>query len=148
MAFYTIVLKLWVKFSHSPILYYAFSSWIEKKVTKTIIALGNTDLFYSSSMGLCGNFTNLFPEAHRNADSLMTKVVDWAWIKPPCGNHRQNRAVWQNRFHHGRMKSTRIKIATNATSKTKRKGGEKEWCCRGWGYNKIISVVYQLIENV
>ena len=45
-----------VKFPHSPILYYAFSSWIEKTMTKQYIAIRKTDLFYSS-MGLCGNFT-------------------------------------------------------------------------------------------
>ena len=45
-----------VKFPHSPILHYAFSSWIEKTMTKQYIAIGKTDLFYNS-MGLCGNFT-------------------------------------------------------------------------------------------
>ena len=45
-----------VKFPHSPILHYAFSSWIEKTMTKTIHCLGKTDLFYNR-MGLCGNFT-------------------------------------------------------------------------------------------
>ena len=45
-----------VKFPHSPILHYAFSSWIEKTMTKQYIAIGKTDLLYNS-MGLCGNFT-------------------------------------------------------------------------------------------
>ena len=45
-----------VKFPHSPILHYTFSSWIEKTMTKQYIAIGKTDLFYNS-MGLCGNFT-------------------------------------------------------------------------------------------
>ena len=28
--------EIWVKFPHSPILHYAFSSWTEKTMTKTI----------------------------------------------------------------------------------------------------------------
>ena len=40
-----------------PILHYAFSSWIEKTMTKTIHCHWETDLFYNS-MGLCGNFIN------------------------------------------------------------------------------------------
>ena len=36
--------RVTVKFPHSPILHYAFSSWIEKTMTKTI-AIGNTDFF-------------------------------------------------------------------------------------------------------
>ena len=48
------------KFPHSPILHYAFSSWIEKTMTKTIHCLGKTDLFYNR-MGLCGNFTQKKP---------------------------------------------------------------------------------------
>ena len=43
------------KFPRSPILNYAFSSWIEKTMTKKYIAIEKTDLFYNS-MGLCGNF--------------------------------------------------------------------------------------------
>ena len=43
-----------VKFPHSPILHYAFSSWIEKTTTKQYITLRKTDLFYNG-MGLCGN---------------------------------------------------------------------------------------------
>ena len=49
-----------VKFPHRPILHYAFSSWIEKTMTKTIHCLGKTDLFYNR-MGLCGNFTQKKP---------------------------------------------------------------------------------------
>ena len=45
-----------VKFPHSHIPHYAFSSWIEKTMTKQYIAVGKTDLF-NNSMGLCGNFT-------------------------------------------------------------------------------------------
>ena len=41
-----------VKFHNSPILHYAFSSW----VTKKYISFGKTDLFYNS-LGLYGNFT-------------------------------------------------------------------------------------------
>ena len=48
--------RVTVKFPHSPILHYAFSSWIEKTMTKTI-AIGNTDFFHNS-MGLCENFTD------------------------------------------------------------------------------------------
>ena len=49
--------KFAVKFPHNPILHYAFSSWIEKTMTKTIhYHIGKTDLFYNS-MRLCGNFT-------------------------------------------------------------------------------------------
>ena len=47
-----------VKFPHSPILHYAFSSWIEKTMTKTIHHHWETDLFYNS-MGLCGNFIQI-----------------------------------------------------------------------------------------
>ena len=32
-----------VKFLHSPILHYAFSSWIEKTMKKPYIAIGKTD---------------------------------------------------------------------------------------------------------
>ena len=46
----------WVKFPHSPILHYAFSSWTEETMTKIIHFRWETDLFYNS-MGLCGNFT-------------------------------------------------------------------------------------------
>ena len=46
-----------VKFTHSPILHHACSSWIEKTMTKQYFAFGKTDLFYNS-MGLCGNYTN------------------------------------------------------------------------------------------
>ena len=45
-----------LKFPHSPILHYAFSSWIVKITTKTIHCHWETDLF-NNSMGLCGNFT-------------------------------------------------------------------------------------------
>ena len=46
-----------VKFPHSPILHYAFGFWIEKTTKeKQYIAIGKTDLFFSS-MRLCGNFT-------------------------------------------------------------------------------------------
>ena len=48
-----------VKFPYSPILHYAFSSWIEKTMTKTIRCQWETDLF-CNSMGLCGNFTLIF----------------------------------------------------------------------------------------
>ena len=37
-----------VKFLHSPILHYAFSSWTEKTMTKQYISIGKTDLFYNS----------------------------------------------------------------------------------------------------
>ena len=47
--------QCWEKFLHSPILHYTFSSWIEKTMTKQYIAIGKTDLFYSS-MGLCDKF--------------------------------------------------------------------------------------------
>ena len=53
--FLCVVRHSWVKFPHSPILHYAFSSWIEKTMTKQYIAIRKTDLFYNS-MGLCGNF--------------------------------------------------------------------------------------------
>ena len=48
-----------VKFPHSPmpILHYAFSSWIEKTMTKTIRCHWENRFFYNS-MGLCGNFIN------------------------------------------------------------------------------------------
>ena len=55
--FLCVVRHSWVKFPHSPILHYAFSSWIEKTMTKQYIAIRKTDLFYNS-MGLCGNFTH------------------------------------------------------------------------------------------
>ena len=42
-----------VKFPHSPILHYAFSSWREKTLTKKYISTRKTDLFYNS-MELCG----------------------------------------------------------------------------------------------
>ena len=45
-------------FPHSPIQHFAFSSWIEKTMTKTIHCIGKTDLFYNS-IGLCGNFIRL-----------------------------------------------------------------------------------------
>ena len=32
----TFLLVVWVKFPHSPILHYAFSSWIEETMPKTI----------------------------------------------------------------------------------------------------------------
>ena len=50
-----------VKFPHSPILHYVFSSWIEKTIKKQYIAIGKTDLLYNS-MGLCGNFTRFLSE--------------------------------------------------------------------------------------
>ena len=40
-----------VKFPHSPILHYAFSSWREKTMTKNYISTGNTDFFYNSMEG-------------------------------------------------------------------------------------------------
>ena len=42
-----------IKFPHSPILHYAFSSWREKILTKKYISTRKTDLFYNS-MELCG----------------------------------------------------------------------------------------------
>ena len=45
--------KFSVKFPHSPILHYTFSSWREKTMTKTI----NRKTCFYNSMGLCGNFT-------------------------------------------------------------------------------------------
>ena len=50
----TVVVR--VKFPHSPILHYPFSSWIEKTVTKTIHCHWENIFFYNS-MGLCGSFT-------------------------------------------------------------------------------------------
>ena len=58
-----------VKFPHSPILHYAFSSWTEETMTKQYIAIGKTDLSYNS-MGRCGNFTLL---VSRNTSAL--KIV-------------------------------------------------------------------------
>ena len=59
------LLGLRVKFPHSPILHYAFSSWIEKTMKKKqYIAIGKTDLFYNR-MGLRGNFTKFVTVNHR-----------------------------------------------------------------------------------
>ena len=40
---------LLVKFPHSPILHYAFSSWIEKTTTKTIHCFGKTERNFTHS---------------------------------------------------------------------------------------------------
>ena len=45
-----------VKFPHSTILHYAFSSWIEKTMTKKIHCNWENRFFYNC-MGLWGNFT-------------------------------------------------------------------------------------------
>ena len=45
-----------VKFPHSTILHYAFSSWIEKTMTKKIHCHWENWVFYNC-MGLWGNFT-------------------------------------------------------------------------------------------
>ena len=62
-----------VKFPHSPILHYAFSSWMEETMKKTNIAMGKTDLFYNS-MGLCGNFTEKFTRWHNNIQNSLKLV--------------------------------------------------------------------------
>ena len=62
-----------VKFPHSPILHYAFSSWIEKTTTKQYITLWKTELFYNG-MGLCGNLPKpkiLFWQDTRNCSNLI-----------------------------------------------------------------------------
>ena len=46
-----------IKFPHSPILHYAFSSWVEKTMTKTIRCHWENRFAYNI-MGLCGNFTD------------------------------------------------------------------------------------------
>ena len=53
--------KNYGKISAQPHPHYAFSSWIEKTMTKTIHCHGKTDLF-NNSMGLCGNFTRITNE--------------------------------------------------------------------------------------
>ena len=73
--------KFAVKFPHSHILHYAFSSWIEKTMTKKYIAIRKTDLFYNS-MRLCGNFTkfaSIWREnlTHIHAGVKETKIVVW-----------------------------------------------------------------------
>ena len=60
-----------VKFPHSPILHYAFSSWIEKTMTKTIHCHWETDLFYNS-MGLCRNFAEII-----NINKLFDILTRW-----------------------------------------------------------------------
>ena len=44
------------KFPQSPILHYAFSSWMEKTMTKTMHCLWK-NRFVLQQYGLCGNFT-------------------------------------------------------------------------------------------
>ena len=73
--------KFAVKFPHSHILHYAFSSWIEKTITKKYISIRKTDLFYNS-MRLCGNFTkfaSIWREnvTHIHAGVKKTKIVIW-----------------------------------------------------------------------
>ena len=71
-----------VKFPHSPILHYAFSSGTEETMTKTIqyISVGKTDMFYNS-MGLCGNFTKILPSTvlclSKSALALLWYHVAW-----------------------------------------------------------------------
>ena len=55
--------QIMVKFPHSPILYFAFSSWIEKTMTKTIHCYWGNRFVYSS-MGLCGNFYPNYDEVY------------------------------------------------------------------------------------
>ena len=51
-----------VKFPHSPILHYAFSSRLEKTIKKNnIIPLGEL-ICFDNSMGLYGNFTGTCAE--------------------------------------------------------------------------------------
>ena len=61
----------WGKFPHNTILYYAFSSWIEKERKKQYIAIGKTDLF-NNSMRLCVNFTQNF-----HVGWLLILVIWW-----------------------------------------------------------------------
>ena len=67
-----IVYTRMVTFLHSPILHYAFSSWTEHTMTKTIHCHWENRFVYNNSMGLCGNFTHL-NKSREYFDILMKK---------------------------------------------------------------------------
>ena len=88
----TAVAQFLVKSPHSPILHYAFSSWIEKTTTKTIHCRWKTDLF-NNSMGLCGNLTQFFIALKRSRGCLMmlegsvTKDLSHVQNRKPVASH-------------------------------------------------------------
>ena len=79
--------QIWVKFPHSPILHYAFSSWIEKTMTKTILTSCVSVVVSSDFCRFCLFYHRCYSVIRRRCQTIQPLLPSSSAHSPACGQN-------------------------------------------------------------